>query len=596
MCEIRLGKRTIRLSAFHILFAFIIVSVLPQVLYLASRNLTLQIAHAPYGFRAHIDQFRSGSGGGNCGLPGNQDCRPFLPVNKGFEPWVGALVWGIAGGILVWANRGERRVQRLYFLAGWYFTAIAALAKGAPGLVLPIFIALAYVGATRRWKDLARLELAGLVLLFAAVTLPWYVQMYMRHGGPFTDRLLTHDMYKRAFVHVHDTNTGDDTSFRYYVWQLGYGLFPWTGLGAAGLLWGTRLRDKSREGDAASLLMLWFISAFGMFTITLTKFHHYIFPLVPPIAMFTGVVLDRCITAADLPQGRKLAAYLGGMTVAAMILLFGLSGLMPGSFFGTTNAEDHPPPAHFATGLVLALLGLAGIVVTIWAFRGRAAQADHDAPDKTTSLVLGTLGLASAVPVALAGRDLFMTNRGDIAGQARLIHLFTYNYRRPWPESLDFNAALMAFTVVAAIACALLLVHRWRTHVTALFLVVACVWAAWGIDVYLYKAAPHWGQRETMLAYYRDRSGPNEPMVAYQMNWKGENFYTGNHVPAFVASGQRFKDWVADEKKKGVKVMYFTTEHGRIGSLKAELGNPKNFKVITDKRLNNKFFVARVEW
>ena len=51
--------------------------------------------------------------------------------------------------------------------------------------------------------------------------LPWYVQMYMRHGAPFTDRLLFHDMYKRAFVHVHDTNTGDDVSFRYYVWQLG---------------------------------------------------------------------------------------------------------------------------------------------------------------------------------------------------------------------------------------------------------------------------------------------------------------------------------------------------------------------------------------
>ena len=33
-------------------------------------------------------------------------------------------------------------------------------------------------------------------------------------------------MYKRAFVHVHDTNAGDDVSFRYYVWQLGYGLFP----------------------------------------------------------------------------------------------------------------------------------------------------------------------------------------------------------------------------------------------------------------------------------------------------------------------------------------------------------------------------------
>ena len=27
------------------------------------------------------------------------------------------------------------------------------------------------------------------------------------------------------------------------------------------------------------------------------------------------------------------------------------------------------------------------------------------------------------------------------------------------------------------------------------------------------------------------RGSAEEPLVAYQMNWKGENFYTGNHDP-----------------------------------------------------------------
>ena len=73
-----------------------------------------------------------------------------------------------------------------------------------------------------------------------AVAIPWYVAMYVRHGSPFTDRLIFHDMFNRAFHHVHDTNEGDDTSFRFYVWQLGYALFPWTGLAALGLLWWLR--------------------------------------------------------------------------------------------------------------------------------------------------------------------------------------------------------------------------------------------------------------------------------------------------------------------------------------------------------------------
>ena len=65
------------------------------------------------------------------------------------------------------------------------------------------------------------------------VALPWYVAMYVRHGPPFTDRLIFHDMFNRAFHHVHDTNEGDDTSFRFYVWQLGYATLPVDGPRAA---------------------------------------------------------------------------------------------------------------------------------------------------------------------------------------------------------------------------------------------------------------------------------------------------------------------------------------------------------------------------
>jgi hypothetical protein len=113
--------------------------------------------------------------------------------------------------------------------------------------------------------------------------------------------------------------------------------------------------------------------------------------------------------------------------------------------------------------------------------------------------------------------------------------------------------------------------------------------------VYLVSVAPHWGQRETILAYYRARKGPEEPFVAYQMNWKGENFYTGNRVPAFVSSGSKFKTWVTEQKKNGVRVMFFTTEHSRVSSLKSELGLVKEFKLLTGRELNNKFTLARVE-
>ncbi len=97
---------------------------------------------------------------------------------------------------------------------------------------------------------------------------------------------------------------------------------------------------------------------------------------------------------------------------------------------------------------------------------------------------------------------------------------------------------------------------------------LAMLWAVWGLDVYMTKTAPHWGQHEVIAAYYADRSSPDETLVAYQMNWKGENFYTGNHIPAFVSTGATFTTWLKKKRDEGAKVMYFVTEHGRIGGLK----------------------------
>jgi 4-amino-4-deoxy-L-arabinose transferase-like glycosyltransferase len=89
---------------------------------------------------------------------------------------------------------------------------------------------LAYIAVKGEVRTLFSMEIAGGLLIVLAVAMPWYVAMVSRHGMPFVDRLFFHDMWQRALGHVHDTNEGDDTSFRYYVWQLGYALFPFATL------------------------------------------------------------------------------------------------------------------------------------------------------------------------------------------------------------------------------------------------------------------------------------------------------------------------------------------------------------------------------
>jgi hypothetical protein len=425
-------------------------------------------------------------------------------------------------------------------------------------------------------------------------------------------------MYKRAMTHVHDTNEGDDVSFRFYIWQLGYALFPWTGLVPAGLVWWTRRRDDASggQGDVSVFLAMWFVFAFGLFTAMLTKFHHYIFPAVPPAAMLTGILVDRMLGQGGLAKPGKmrvilllfsktlgsvpnLVAYLSGMGIAALVTVYGFIRIFPGSISGFRANDLSVRPASFLIGIPSIVVGIALAIVTVWKLGCAADEPagesrENARPRRLEDLMLGGIGIAAAVVVALTGRDLAAkSDSADVAGQARLIHLFTYNYRRLWPDTLDWSGLLAAFAIVSSALCLFLIIRRIRRHVMVMLLATSLIWAVWGLDVYLVKASPHWGQREVIEAYFKQRGSTEEPIIAYQMNWKGENFYTGNKIPAFVSSGATFTNWIKAQQEKGIKTFWFVTEHSRTSALKNEAGTPRIFETVTDKRLNNKFCLIK---
>jgi 4-amino-4-deoxy-L-arabinose transferase-like glycosyltransferase len=584
--EVRARGRTLRWSLANLMLGVLLATSLPQLAYLASRNVTVDFEAGP-SISFHHDIFFSGSGAGNCGLPGNAICEPASATNPDFQPWLAALVWGVSLGALLWANRGERRKKRIYYLAAWYAVALSILAKGAPGAVLGVAIPLVAIGASRRFRELPRLELVGLGLITAAVALPWYVQAFVRHGAAFTDRLLFYDMYKRAFVHVHDTNAGDDVSFRYYLWQLGYGLFPFSGLAAIGFFSAFPRRDEAHDARAlhSVYLGLWFVIAFAMFSVSLTKFHHYVLPAVPPLALLTGLALEGVRRSGS---SRGLLAELygsAGFALCAACLVLGVASLLPGSVWGSA-LPARPPQVLLGCSLVAAA-GAAGVL-------GARYSSPSAAPgDRFEYAVEGLLLLLGAAAVALVGRDFFEGNAAE--GQPQLLDLFSYNYTRAWPKTLDFRTPLHAFALSGTLLLALAVVPRLRHSAVSAFIALGPLFCAFGLDVYLPRVAPHWGQRENLLAYYAARSGPAEPLVAYQMNWKGENFYTGNRLPAFVTSGDPFKDFLREHRARHTRVLFFTTEHSRLSSLKSELGKVKSFRLLTRADENNKFFVARVE-
>lgn len=632
---IKFGKTTYSISAFHLAMGVILIVTLPQAIYLISRNFTL-VTQGAFGFEAHLDDYKSGSGlecwigpsGGDSFERlmriGKWPCDVKQAVHREFQPALEGLMWLGGIGALLALNRNERRVSRLCFLVAWVFAGISTMGKGVAGFLLPILVVGIYVVTARKWRDVLRLELISGVLVLAVVAAPWFVAMYMRMGDEFIQQLFVHHMWKRALDHVHDTNTGDDVSIRYYVWQLGYGMFPWTGLAGAGLVWWARVRwqqakkvltlEEERQRDVSTFLVMWFVLAWALFTYMKTKFHHYVFPAVPPAAMLTGLFLDDALGTQPASGDRNrrvgwLAATAAGVALAA----YGFSRLMPGPFLGHVDAST-PSTAAPVLGLVV---GFAGLTLAFVAYRLSGDETVDGAEPisaRVRGLMISAVALAATVGTALATRDLASRPDADIKGQERLIQLYTYRYDRLWPKELNFSPALLGFGLVATVLTIALVSRAWRKQAVVALVACGALFSAWTLDEYMMKVAPHWGQRPLFDAYYRDRRSNKEPIVAFEMNWKGENFYSGGRLIEFgngmgqgATAGERASDrmrtWLADMKNK-TGAVYFVTEFSRVSKindmLRGVLGTPPNgqkwTEAITNETITNKFVVVRARW
>ena len=126
-----------------------------------------------------------------------------------------------------------------------------------------------------------------------------------------------HDHLRRLSSGVHQTDNG---SFEHFIKWLGYGLFPWGSFIPAALAqipFGKQVGTRTDAQRARLFLLLWFVLSFTLFTLSSTKFHHYIFPCVPALGILVGLYLD------DLLRGKtkhSLSLY------AVVVTLFVLVG------------------------------------------------------------------------------------------------------------------------------------------------------------------------------------------------------------------------------------------------------------------------------
>jgi 4-amino-4-deoxy-L-arabinose transferase-like glycosyltransferase len=514
--HVPLGRgRTLPLSAFHAVVAGYVAVGFPQFMYYATRSSVFRSGTLGHGdlrnvtsrghfFHLSLSDLDAKLGGAISSITG---LRLGGPIDLSLDWFVLGMLFLVPFLLVLFTLRGERRVSRLCFHGMYITLSLSIMAKGLAGLALPLLGLFGYWLVVVPWGSLRRpvtfvrwhldrarrLDMLRGSILFLLMSMSWYVAMTVRHGMAFINRFLIHDHLKRLTAGVH----GDTGTFGYFAQQFGYAAFPWVALVPFALLAWPRLgptpEDIRPEDRARAQIRLftatWGLLSFALLCMMVTKFHHYIFPVVPAAAILIGLLVD------DVWEGR-------------------LKRVWP-----------------------LVLAGLA---------------------------MIATVAIDFAADPEGKGAGL----RGD----ARLVMLFIYKYSRPYPEgpAYDFRAPLLAFSAIFAAALVLWLVARWRKAAIVLSMLTALAFGHFVTQHYMVQLAPHWTQKHIIDEYYARRRSPEERLVAFQMNWKGENFYTGNRAVIYVSTkDSKFEDWIA--KHRGER-QFFITEHSRFANMSRRAG------------------------
>ncbi len=348
------------------------------------------------------------------------------------------------------------------------------------------------------------------VLLFLAVSLPWYFEMFTfrafdEEHKHFWLRFIVHDHLSRFFSGVYTSTPGGN--FTYFIEQGGYAIFPWVLFlpGAAGVI--ARIRCSATPQNAlGAISVLWLLVAWFAVGDSATKFHHYVFLTLPPLAILIGLFIDE-------------------------LLEEGLD-----------------------THLVALIAGVPFFV--------------------------------------LIGKDLW-TNPKNFTD------LFVFNYDRPYPEFLVTRPVLGQLSIKDLLkvgslsllglltACTVIKSKRAFVGTLVASSLAFAMWFSWSHWVAL---SPHWTQRDQFWRYASQRQ-PGEPIGAFMMNWRGETLYSRNHVEQLDSKSGSTSDLQAYVKRPGRK--WALVEHARLGVLMNAVGGHK--VTVVDKELNNKFVLLIID-
>jgi len=186
---------------------------------------------------------------------------------------------GNAGG----SPQGEREDKRSFIIYGFYIgMALATLAKGPVGFIIPLLVSLIYLILQKDWEGMRRMKLIQGMSLFIIIVLAWYIPALLKGGKEyFNETIMLHtvDRFAKGSSHIR--------SFYYYLYNFPGDFMPWFLFLPAAIAYGFS-GGRAVIKREFLFLFVWFVVIFVFFSFSKGKRGLYLLPLFPSVSLMVG--------------------------------------------------------------------------------------------------------------------------------------------------------------------------------------------------------------------------------------------------------------------------------------------------------------------
>ena len=235
---------------------------------------------------------------------------------------------------------------------GYYIgMALATLAKGPVGFILPLFVTLLFLLVQKDWKGIKAMRLLPGILLFIAIVLAWYLPAVLQGGKEYFNATLLHhavDRFAKGSSHIRPVY--------YYLYQFPPNFLPWIIFLPGAMVYGFS-RAMTTKRKEFLFLMIWFTFIFLFFTLSKGKRALYFLPLFPAVSLMIGKLWEDFISFSMRHFRNEwitfpLYVLMGVILVAGAVLPWVISEKFP-SYFSYSL-----PVAFFLVGVSVGLFVL----------------------------------------------------------------------------------------------------------------------------------------------------------------------------------------------------------------------------------------------